>query len=105
MTQMRNITMCDEGGKAITVCFWGNFANQFDLGSDEHPVVAMKRLTVSDYNGKSLNSNDHSSVMVNPPIRRTKQLHDWYRSLNDPSEIILLNSKKTTDQADDQNPG
>ena len=72
MTQMRNITMCDEGGKAITVCFWGNFANQFDLGSDEHPVVAMKRLTVSDYNGKSLNSNDHSSVMVNPPIRRTK---------------------------------
>ena len=42
------------------MCIWGDFANKFDLGSDEHPVVAIKRATVSEFNGKSLNSNDDS---------------------------------------------
>jgi hypothetical protein len=30
------------------------------MGSDEHPVIAIKRAMVSDYLGKSLNSNDDS---------------------------------------------
>ena len=50
----------DESGEAITICIWGDFANKFDLGTDEHPVVSIKRATVSDFNGKSLNSNDES---------------------------------------------
>ena len=54
------------------------------MGHDEHPVVAIKRATVSDYNGKSLNSNDESSIVVNPPHRRTKQLQQWYKYLPDP---------------------
>lgn len=72
--QQRNVTICDEGGKAINLTLWGTFAEQFDLGSDEHPVVAVKRVTVSDFNGKCLNSNENSSVVVNPAIKRTKEL-------------------------------
>ena len=64
--------LADESGQAITICIWGDFANKFDLGSDEHPVVAIKRATVSEFNGKSLNSNDDSQIVVNPPHRRTK---------------------------------
>jgi len=57
------------------------------LGSDEHPVVAIKRATVSDYGGKSLNSNDDSQIVVNPAHRRTKQLQDWYKFLPDANTL------------------
>ena len=83
--------LADESGEAITLCIWGEFAHKFDLGSDEHPVVAVKRATVSDFNGKSLNSNDDSHIVVNPPHRRTKQLADWYKFLPDTSVIQCLN--------------
>jgi hypothetical protein len=56
--EMRNIMLADESGFAITVCIWGEAANKFDLGSDEHPVIALKRANLSDFGGKSLNSND-----------------------------------------------
>lgn len=58
--EMRNILVVDEGGQAITLCIWGEYANKFDLGSEEHPVLAIKRATVSEYGGKSLNSNEDS---------------------------------------------
>ena len=58
--EQRNVMLADESGEAITICIWGDFANKFDLGNDEHPVVAIKRATVSEFNGKSLNSNDDS---------------------------------------------
>ena len=50
--------LADESCIAITVCIWGDVANKFDLGPDEHPVIAFKRANVSDFGGKSLNSNE-----------------------------------------------
>ena len=81
---MRNVTLADESGFSIVLCIWGDFANKFDLGADEHPVVAIKRVTVSEYGGKSLNCHDDSQVLVNPPHRRTRELSDWYKFLTDP---------------------
>ena len=45
---------------------WGDFAQNFELKPDEHPVMVIKRATVSDYNGRSLNSNEQSTILVNP---------------------------------------
>ena len=88
--EQRNVMLADESGEAISICIWGDFAHKFDLGMDEHPVVAIKRATVSEFNGKSLNSNDDSQIVVNPPHRRTKQLADWYKFLPDPQVISSL---------------
>lgn len=64
--------MADESGMSIAVCIWGEFANRFDLGADEHPVVAVKRASMSNFAGKTLNLNDDSQIILNPPHRRTK---------------------------------
>jgi hypothetical protein len=53
---------------------WGDTALKFELGFEDHPVIAIKRVTISEFNGKSLNSNESSSITINPPIKRTKQL-------------------------------
>jgi len=92
--EIRNIQVADESGLAITVCLWGDAANKFDLGSDEHPIIAFKQATVSDFGGKSLNSNEDTQIILNPPHRRTKQLKDWYKFLPDPSQIQSLTQNK-----------
>jgi hypothetical protein len=66
---------------------WGECASKFDLGPDEHPVIAVKRAMVTDYLGKSLNSNDDSQIIINPPHPRTKILAAWYKFLKDPSAL------------------
>ena len=85
---MRNVTLADESGFAITLCIWGDFANKFDLGFDEHPVVAIKRCSVSDFGGKSLNCHEESQILVNPQVKRCRELSDWYKYLTDPSSSI-----------------
>ena len=41
--EQRTVHLADESGYTITLCIWGEFATKFDLGPDEHPVVAIKR--------------------------------------------------------------
>jgi hypothetical protein len=72
MKEMRNIMLADEGNQTIALCIWGDFANKFDIGPDDHPVLAVKRSTVSEYGGKSLNSNEDSQLTLNPPHPRTQ---------------------------------
>ena len=57
---IRHIQLADESGKVIQLGIWGEFAPKLDLGVDEHPVVALKRVQLSDYSGRSLNSNEDS---------------------------------------------
>jgi hypothetical protein len=64
--------LTDESNKSIQLCMWGDLACKFDLGSDDHPVIALKRVTISEYNGKSLSTNESTSLQLNPKITRTK---------------------------------
>lgn len=57
---VRQITLADDTNKMISLGIWGDYASKFDLGSDEHPVVAIKRGILTDYLGRSLNSNEDS---------------------------------------------
>ena len=58
--EQRTVHLADESGMTISLCIWGEYAAKFDLGHDEHPVVAIKRATLSDFGGRSLNSNEDS---------------------------------------------
>ena len=42
---------------------------------------------ISEYMGKSLNSNDDSQIVINPQHPRTKALLEWYKYLKDPSTL------------------
>lgn len=59
--------------------------------------MAIKRATISDYNGRSLNSNEGSSIEINPRnVRRFQQLKKWYQMI-DKSDIVSLNQKEAAD--------
>ncbi|CDW78370.1 replication protein a 70 kda dna-binding subunit [Stylonychia lemnae] len=90
----RTVYLADESNLTIALCIWGDFANKFDLGPDEHPIVAIKRAQLSEFGGKSINSNEDSQIMINPKHKRTDQLQSWYRYLQDPSDLKCITMSK-----------
>ena len=63
--------------------------------------MAVKRAMISDYNGKSLNSNDDCQILVDPPHPRTKELKEWYTHLQNPNDLehVQNNNDMTRDLA------
>ena len=69
------------------MAIWGDFAAKFDLGPDEHPIISIKRVSLCEYLGKTLNTNDESQFLLDPPHPRAQQIREWYKNLEDPSKI------------------
>eukprot|EP00347_Sterkiella_histriomuscorum_P004404 403360589 len=90
----RTVYLADESNQTIALCIWGDLANQFDLSIDEHPVIAVKRANLSEFGGRSLNSNEDSQVIVNPSHPRTQQLKHWFNHLADPSQLSSITVQK-----------
>ncbi|KAL4281325.1 hypothetical protein GQ457_03G017910 [Hibiscus cannabinus] len=80
----RDMIVADETKKTVVVSLWNELANNvgqelFDL-ADKFPVVAIKSLKVSDFQGVSLSTLGKSKVMINPDIPEAKKLRCWYDS-------------------------
>ncbi|KAE8711819.1 Replication protein A 70 kDa DNA-binding subunit B [Hibiscus syriacus] len=78
----RDMVVADETKKTVVVSLWNELANDvgqklFDL-ADTYPVVAIKSLKVSDFQGVSLSTLGKSTVMINPDIPEAKKLRSWY---------------------------
>ena len=51
-----------------------------------HPVVAIKNVRVSDYNGVSLSSVGSSTVQINPDMPEVFDLKGWFEGLDESSK-------------------
>ncbi|KAJ0786108.1 putative replication factor A protein [Helianthus annuus] len=80
----RDITIADDTKKTVVVSLWNVLAT--DLGqklldmADESPVVAIKSLRVSDFQGVSLSTVNKSIIEVNPNSPDSKRLKSWFQS-------------------------
>ncbi|KAH7366539.1 hypothetical protein KP509_18G083500 [Ceratopteris richardii] len=78
----REIVIADESKKTVTVTLWGDLAtNQGEKLSsvvDESPVVLIKKVRVSDFQGVSLSSNPASIMQINPDIPEAHKLRAWF---------------------------
>ncbi|KAK8686235.1 hypothetical protein V6N13_125262 [Hibiscus sabdariffa] len=80
----RDMIVADETKKTVVVSLWNELANNvgqelFDL-ADKSPIVAIKSLKVSDFQGVSLSTLGKSTVMINPDVSEAKKLRSWYDS-------------------------
>ena len=46
--------------------------------SDPPPVLAIKGVRLTDYNGKTIESVPSSTILINPDIEETHRLQKWY---------------------------
>ncbi|MFS7912131.1 putative replication factor A protein [Helianthus anomalus] len=80
----RDITIADDTKKTVVVSLWNVLAT--DLGqklldmADESPVVAIKSLRVSDFQGVSLSTVNKSIIEVNPNSPDSEKLKSWFQS-------------------------
>ncbi|GAA0146887.1 DNA metabolism protein [Lithospermum erythrorhizon] len=84
MIPKRDITIADDTKKTVVVSLWNDLATNsaqelLDM-VDQSPIVAIKSLKVSDFQGISLSTLSRSSLVINPDLPEAKMLMTWYNS-------------------------
>lgn len=74
-----DLTLVDDSATEINLTVWGEQAKRAPTEFEGTPVVAFRRVRVSDYGGKSLSSGS-GGVQVNPRIPETARLAQWFQT-------------------------
>uniref|UniRef100_A0A0A9DGQ9 Replication factor A C-terminal domain-containing protein n=1 Tax=Arundo donax TaxID=35708 RepID=A0A0A9DGQ9_ARUDO len=80
----RDIVVADESGKAVTVSLWNDLASitgqeLLDM-VDSSPIIVIRSLKVSDFQGVSLSTVGKSTLAINPDMPEAQKLRSWYDS-------------------------
>ncbi|KAK1427233.1 hypothetical protein QVD17_15916 [Tagetes erecta] len=92
----RDITIADDTKKTVVISLWNALAT--DLGqklldmADESPVVAIKSLRVSDFQGVSLSTINKSIIEINPNSPDSQKLKSWFQSEGKESSLEAVGS-------------
>ena len=84
----RDLVLVDETATEVGLTLWGTLAETFDPSNN--PVVAVKGVKVSDYNGVSLSALSSSVVQVNPDLAQAHKLKGWFESEGSTMETSSL---------------
>ncbi|KAK9669118.1 hypothetical protein RND81_13G110500 [Saponaria officinalis] len=84
MIPKRDITIADESKKTVVISLWNEHATTLgqellDI-ADKSPVIAIKGLKVSDFQGVSLSAVSKSVIKVDPDLPESRKLKSWYDS-------------------------
>ncbi|CAF1545421.1 unnamed protein product, partial [Didymodactylos carnosus] len=90
----REIVLCDQTA-SINITLWNEQAEAFD-GSTQ-PVVAFKRIKLTNYNGRSLSVVNSTNIKINNDLREAHILRTWFDNdgynVELPSLSILRNAE------------
>ncbi|XP_006649629.1 replication protein A 70 kDa DNA-binding subunit B [Oryza brachyantha] len=80
----RDIVVADDSSKTVTISLWNDLATTtgqelLDM-VDSAPIVAIKCMKVSDFQGLSLSTVGKSTIAVNPDLPEAEKLRAWYDS-------------------------
>lgn len=80
MKDKRNLTIADDSNTSVSVTLWGEFCrqNNFVIGD----IIAFNHVRVSDYGGKTLNTQAGSNVILEPKTEACTKVQKWYSSLS-----------------------
>lgn len=84
-TLRKTLILKDKSGFSIDVTLWGdhcdfigqNFAEFYSF--DNPPILAIKGGRVSEFNGTTIGTTPRSTLIINPQVEETHQLHAWFR--------------------------
>mmetsp|Transcript_38141 Transcript_38141/g.44412 ORF Transcript_38141/g.44412 Transcript_38141/m.44412 type:complete len:652 (+) Transcript_38141:281-2236(+) len=75
-----DLTVVDQSNVEINLTVWGEKAKTAEANFANQPIVAFKRLRVSDYGGRSLSSSGNGGETVNPRIPEVQPLQHWWNT-------------------------
>ncbi len=75
----RDIHLIDSSGKSVPMTLWDAHAQTINESLlESHPVIAVRQVRVSDYQGRSLSTTRQSAIEVNPSCPEAHILRGWY---------------------------
>ncbi|CAN0442236.1 unnamed protein product, partial [Ectocarpus sp. 12 AP-2014] len=74
----RNLVLVDDTCTEINLTLWGDMAKADGSRWEGNPVVAFKGVKLSDFNGRSLNSLNASTLVNDPDVPETADLRAWF---------------------------
>jgi replication factor A1 len=75
------LTVVDDSNSEVRMTMWGEDAKKSKELFDGCPVVAFKKLRVSDYGGRSLGYSFGSNMLINPAsVPEAAALKNWFES-------------------------
>ena len=84
----RAITVFDDTNTSIEVTLWGPTATK---NTEEvlagSPVVALKSLQVTEYNGRSLSMGFEGSLVIYPDLQEAQELRKWWDTVADHAAV------------------
>jgi len=72
MKDKRTVYLADDGNVSINVTVWGEQSRKYDFIAGD--IIAFTSVRVSDYGGRSINTNAGSSVIVDPKAPDTRRI-------------------------------
>lgn len=98
----RVITLTDSSLMAVDLTMWGEQAEKFNEDVlANNPVFAAKACKVSEFGGRSLNSSFSSHFFVNPDIKETKDLREWYDSKGVNAQVVSISESRSGGSSSD----
>lgn len=84
-TLRKTLTLKDKSGFSIDLTIWGDQCVSIgkDLAelhsSDNPPILCVKGGRVTEFNGITIGTISTTTLLINPNIEETQQLHTWFR--------------------------
>lgn len=75
------LQLVDDSNAEINLTVWGERATSAADQYANTPIVAFRRVRVSDYGGRSLSASGSSPVTVQPRIPEADQLNHWWNNM------------------------
>ncbi|KAH9606522.1 hypothetical protein KSS87_018912, partial [Heliosperma pusillum] len=119
-TQKRSLQLRDKSGRSVEFTMWGNFCNsegqklQNLCDSGNFPVLALKAVRVSEFNGKTVGSISSSQFFIEPDNPEAQELKIWfdregrnmpYQSISRETSFGKTDVRKTISQIKDEKLG
>ena len=90
--EKRNFILADDSGLMINSWFWGNQYALDNIDQNEINVISIKGAKVHVYNdAKSLSCSDKLKIQINPKLKRTDELINWYSDKKNRDSLISIN--------------
>ncbi|KAG0725250.1 Replication protein A DNA-binding subunit [Chionoecetes opilio] len=87
----RDLSLVDTTAREVRLTLWGTQAETFD--GSQQPVLAVKGVKLSEFNGRSISVLSSSCVQINPDIREAHMLKGWFDNGGNVAETINLSSR------------
>ena len=80
MMTKRDLTIVDDTMVEVNLTLWNAHAREDEAQWQNYPVLAIKKVKVSDFNGVSLSTLSSSQIMCQPDVPEAEAMHAWWHS-------------------------